>query len=154
MDRPLNLPDIDVPRLLRKHGLHPNKTLGQNFLLDEAALQKVIDSAAVTSQDVVLEIGAGLGSLTRHLAIHAQQVVAVEIDKGLIPALEQVVGQFSNVTVMQGDILALHLAEMLPLPEYLVVANIPYNITSALIDPGCRAQVAGGRIILVVGIIS
>ncbi len=148
MDRPLNLPDIDVPRLLRKHGLHPNKTLGQNFLLDEAALQKVIDSAAVTSQDVVLEIGAGLGSLTRHLAIHAQQVVAVEIDKGLIPALEQVVGQFSNVTVMQGDILALHLAEMLPLPEYLVVANIPYNITSALIRHLLEANLPPRRLVL------
>lgn len=144
------LPEIDVPRLLRQHGLRPNKTLGQNFLLDEAALHKVVDAAMVTHQDVVLEIGAGLGSLTRHLATLTHQVVAVEIDAGLIPALEQVVGQFSNVTIVQGNILSLDLAKLLPQPEYLVVANIPYNITSALIRHLLETSLPPHRLVLTV----
>ncbi len=129
----MSLPGLDVPRLLRQHGLHPNRTLGQNFLVDEIALRQVVEAARVTPQDAVLEIGPGLGSLTRHLALLAQRVVAVEIDASLIPALRQVVGHFPNVTVVQGDILSLNLAQWLPEPDYLVVANIPYNITSALI---------------------
>ncbi len=133
MDRPLSLPPLDGPRLLRQYGLHPNRTLGQNFLVDEAALRQVVEAARVTSQDVVLEIGPGLGSLTRHLAVCAQRVLAVEIDAGLIPALKQVVGQFPNVTVVKGNILSLDLGQWLTEPDYLVVANIPYNITSALI---------------------
>ena len=85
MDHSLNLLELDVPRLLRQYGLHPHKSLGQNFLMDESALQKVIDAAQLTPQDVVLEIGAGLGSLTRHLANIANKVVAVEIDASLDP---------------------------------------------------------------------
>jgi len=133
VDHPVSLPDLVVPRLLRQYGLHPNKTLGQNFLLDESALQKVLQAASLSPQDVVLEVGPGLGSLTRHLAISAQQVVAVEIDSKLVPPLQQVLGQFSNVQVIQGVILSLDLRKLVPVSEYLVVANIPYNITSALI---------------------
>ena len=129
----MSLPGLDVPRLLRQYGLHPNRTLGQNFLVDEAALHQVVETARVTSQDEVLEIGSGLGSLTRLLAVNAQYVVAVEIDAALIPALRQVLGQFPNVTVVQGDILSINLGQWLHQPDYLVVANIPYNITSALI---------------------
>ncbi len=129
----MSLPGLDVPRLLRQYGLHPNRTLGQNFLVDESALRQVVEAARVTPQDAVLEIGPGLGSLTRHLARLAQRVVAVEIDASLIPALQQVVGHFPNVTLVQGDILSLKLEQWLPEPDFLVVANIPYNITSALI---------------------
>jgi 16S rRNA (adenine1518-N6/adenine1519-N6)-dimethyltransferase len=124
---------LDVPYLLRQYGLHPNKTLGQNFLLDEAALQQIISAADITTQDVILEIGSGLGSLTRHLALSARLVVAVEVDANLIPALSKVVGQFSNVQVIQGDILALDLTQLVSQESYLVVANIPYYITSALL---------------------
>jgi 16S rRNA (adenine1518-N6/adenine1519-N6)-dimethyltransferase len=124
---------LDVPHLLRQYGLHPNKTLGQNFLLDETALQQVISAADITTQDVVLEVGAGLGSLTRHLAISARLVVAVEVDANLIPALSNVVGQFSNVKLVQGDILAFDLTQLVSRESYLVVANIPYYITSALL---------------------
>ena len=125
MDRPLNLPNLDIPRLLHQFGLHPDKSLGQNFLLDESALQRVVDAAQVTPQDVVLEIGPGLGSLTRHLATIAHTVVAVEVDAALIPALEQVVGQYSNVQVIKGDILALDPVQLVSQSPYLVVANIP-----------------------------
>lgn len=146
----MNLPSLDVPRLLRQYGLHPNKSLGQNFLLDDAVLEKVVSSARVTGQDVVLEIGPGLGSLTRHLAMHARQVVAVEIDFKLIPVLEDVLGQVPNVTLIHGDILALDPARLVSHSEYLVVANIPYNITSALIRHLLEAGLPPQRLVLTV----
>ncbi len=150
MDCPLSLPNLDVPRLLHQYRLHPKKTLGQNFLLDEHALQQVVEAANLSSQGAVLEIGAGLGSLTRHLALHSRQVVAVEIDSSLIPALRQVIGQFSNVIVVQGDVLAMDLASLVPQPDYMVVANIPYNITSALIRHMLEAPRAPKRLVLTV----
>jgi 16S rRNA (adenine1518-N6/adenine1519-N6)-dimethyltransferase len=150
MDRSLSLPELDVPRLLRQHKLHPNKALGQNFLVDETALQQVIKAAMITPQDDVLEVGPGLGSLTRHLAIHACRVVAVEIDGSLIPVLKQVVGQLENVTIIQGNILSIDLAQILPQPEYLVVANIPYNITSALIRHLLEGVSAPRRLVLTI----
>jgi 16S rRNA (adenine1518-N6/adenine1519-N6)-dimethyltransferase len=146
----MNLPELDVPRLLRQYGLHPHKSLGQNFLLDESALQKVINAAQVTSQDVVLEIGAGLGSLTSHLATIAHTVVAVEIDSSLIPALNQVVGQYANVIVIEGDILALDPVKLVSQSPYLVVANIPYYITSALIRHLLESSIPPHRLVLTV----
>ncbi len=150
MDHSLNLLELDVPRLLRQYGLHPHKSLGQYFLMDESALQKVIDAAQLTPQDVVLEIGPGLGSLTRHLANIAHKVVAVEIDAALIPALEQVVGQFSNVQVVKGDILALDPVQLVSHAPYLVVANIPYYITSALIRHLLESSLSPRRLVLTV----
>jgi 16S rRNA (adenine1518-N6/adenine1519-N6)-dimethyltransferase len=146
----LNLPQLDVPHLLHQYGLHPDKSLGQNFLVDENALQQVIAAAEVTMQDVVLEIGAGLGSLTRHLAVCARWVVAVEVDSGLIPALTQVVGQYSNVRVVKGDILALDPSQLVSRSDYLVVANIPYYITSALIRHLLEANIPPKRLVLTI----
>jgi 16S rRNA (adenine1518-N6/adenine1519-N6)-dimethyltransferase len=130
---PLSLPELDVPHLLRQYGVHPNRSLGQNFLVDGAALREVVDAARLTSQDFILEIGAGLGSLTRLLAVKVGRVVAVEIDRQLLPVLKTVVAAFSNVIVVEGDILSLNPVNLVPASDYLVVANIPYNITSALI---------------------
>jgi 16S rRNA (adenine1518-N6/adenine1519-N6)-dimethyltransferase len=146
--RPLSLPELDVPSLLKQQGLHPRKTLGQNFLVDETALEKVIEAASITPHDLILEIGPGLGSLTRHLAIHAQRVLAVEIDASLIPTLNMVVGRFPNVSVVQGDILSIDLAKLLPQRDYLVVANIPYNITSALIRHLLEGRMPPRRLVL------
>jgi 16S rRNA (adenine1518-N6/adenine1519-N6)-dimethyltransferase len=78
---------ISVPALMRKYGLRPKKSLGQNFLVDAAGLQKVIDAAEISPDDVVLEIGAGLGSLTCCLAETASRVIAVELDAELVPPL-------------------------------------------------------------------
>ena len=144
----MNLPEINVPQLLRQHGLHPNKSLGQNFLQDEAALLQVIEAAEITPQDVVLEIGAGLGSLTRHLAIHAQKVVAVELDSSLIPILKKVLAEARNVQVINGDILDLDLFTTIKEPDYLVVANIPYNITSLLIRHLLESRSPPRRLVL------
>lgn len=148
VDRALNLPQLNVPRLLRQHGLHPNKSLGQNFLQDDTALGQVINAAGIDSQDIVLEIGPGLGNLTRLLAMHAHQVVAVEIDSGLLPILEQVLAGISNVQLIEGNILDFDPAKLIEKPDYLVVANIPYNITSALIRHLLESQSPPRRLVL------
>ncbi|MEW5869679.1 MAG: 16S rRNA (adenine(1518)-N(6)/adenine(1519)-N(6))-dimethyltransferase RsmA [Chloroflexota bacterium] len=129
----MNLPPLDAPGLLRRYGLRPDKRLGQNFLIDQAALQAVTAAAAIQPGDSVLEIGPGLGSLTRCLAAQASRVVAVELDGDLLPPLREALQPFDNVEIIQGDILALNPASLMPASGYLVVANIPYYITSALI---------------------
>lgn len=123
----------DVPQLLKKHGLRPDKSLGQNFLIDRAALQRVVDAAEIRSDETVLEIGPGLGSLTCLLATQARKVIAVELDSQLIPVLHEVLAPFENISLIEGDILKVNLAAILPPEPYLVVANIPYYITSAVI---------------------
>jgi 16S rRNA (adenine1518-N6/adenine1519-N6)-dimethyltransferase len=147
---PLNLPKLDVPRLLKQYGLHPEKSLGQNFLIDEHALQQVVDAAVISTQEVVLEVGPGLGSLTRYLAFYAKSVVAVELDAKLIPPLTLVVGQYPNVRVVEGDILSLDPAQLVSHQDYLVVANIPYYITSALIRHLLEAKLPPARLVLTV----
>ncbi|MGD0879636.1 MAG: rRNA adenine N-6-methyltransferase family protein, partial [Anaerolineales bacterium] len=124
---------MDIPSLLKQFGLRPSKGLGQNFLQDEQALQAIVASADISPSDDVLEIGPGLGNLTRHLALAAHSVTSVELDKALFPALESVIAPFQNVRLVQGDILRMDPADLMKTPGYLVVANIPYYITSALL---------------------
>lgn len=129
---------LNIPALLRRHGLHPRKSLGQNFLVDEDALQLVVSAAGLEGDAVVLEIGPGLGSLTRRLAESARNVVCVELDPALIPVLREVLAPFQNVEIVPGDILRLDPSVLMRAASesrgspYLVVANIPYYITSAL----------------------
>jgi 16S rRNA (adenine1518-N6/adenine1519-N6)-dimethyltransferase len=142
---------LDVRSILRLHNIHPKKRLGQNFLIDEAALAKVAAAAELGPGDTVLEIGAGLGSLTRHLAAVAGRVVAVELDRALLPALEGTLEGFDQVELIQGDILRLDLNSQLGLPDaYKVAANIPYYITSAVIRHLLEARVRPQRIIMTV----
>ena len=122
-----------VSAILKKHGLKPDKNLGQNFLTDPTILEKICSIAGVTEQDLVLEIGAGLGHLTAQLAGSARQVIAVELDNRLIPPLKEALLSFSNVQIIQGDILQLDPSDILQENDYLVVANIPYYITSRII---------------------
>ena len=124
---------LDVTALLRQYDLRPSKKLGQNFLQDEQALQKITEIADIQVQDTILEIGPGLGGLTRHLALAARQVVAVELDESLFPALRTVLAPYANVRLIHADILKLRSADLVTAPDYLVVANIPYYITSALL---------------------
>ena len=144
----MTLKALDVPGLLRSQGLTPRKGLGQNFLLDPVVLDKVVNAAGVTAEDAVLEIGPGLGSLTRHLARAARQVTAVEIDGNLIPLLQQVLAAEPNVRVIHGDILELDPAEIMGGDPYLVVANIPYYITSAILRHLLDSQNRPQRLVL------
>jgi len=128
----VRLAPLSAQALLRQHGLRPKKSLGQNFLVDEGWLQRIVQAAGVGAQDEVLEIGAGLGSLTRHLALAAARVCAVELDGRLMGVLQQTLAEFRNVRLVQGDILEMNPGEWLQSSGYLVAANIPYYITSAL----------------------
>jgi 16S rRNA (adenine1518-N6/adenine1519-N6)-dimethyltransferase len=147
---PPALPPLDIRTLLRRYDLRPDSRLGQNFLEDEAALRTIVDSAEILGGETVLEIGPGLGSLTRRLAQKAQRVVAVELDERLLPALEAVLSSFDNVRLVQGDILELNPADLAPAQDYPVVANIPYYITSALIRHLLEGERPPDRIVLTI----
>lgn len=120
-------------KLLEKYHLRPHKGLGQNFLSDDTVLAGIVDAAGIPKHTAVLEVGPGLGSLTRHLAERAERVVAVELDKDLIPVLRKEFSDCPNVEIIQGDILEFHPDEYFANGEYYVAANIPYYITSAVI---------------------
>jgi 16S rRNA (adenine1518-N6/adenine1519-N6)-dimethyltransferase len=145
-----DLPSLNVTQLLRNYGIRPNKRLGQNFLVDPSALAKVLEAAEIDTDASVLEIGPGLGSLTRLLARRARRVVAVELDENLLPPLYQVLAPYSNVEIVQGDILAHDPARLMGAAGYRVVANIPYYITSALIRHLLEARLKPQRLVLTV----
>jgi len=154
----------DIPRLLKQFGLRPKKSLGQNFLVDEQALDQIVRAAEVNADDTVLEIGPGLGGLTQHLADAAQRVIAVEIDRNLIAPLHSALADRTNVEIIQGDILQLDPASLLQpttrlldyettkLTGYKVVANIPYYITSAIIRHLIESSVRPKLLVLTVQI--
>jgi 16S rRNA (adenine1518-N6/adenine1519-N6)-dimethyltransferase len=121
--------------------------LGQNFLVDEAALARVTAAAEIQADEAVLEIGPGLGALTRHLVAAARHVVAVELDQTLIPVLREQLGGQTHVTLVHGDILEQDLAALITAP-YCVVANIPYYITSAVVRHVLEADVRPRRVVL------
>lgn len=127
----------DLKRLLQTHGLHLTRKLGQHFLVDRTHLLRVVETASVGPDDAVLEIGPGVGTLTLELARRAARVVAVELDRGLLPVLGGVLAPFPHAVVVHADALKLDfgalLSERLGDGRCKVVANIPYNITSPLI---------------------
>lgn len=144
------IPPLNVPALLKQHGLRANKKLGQNFLQDPFALDSITSAAEIAATDTVLEIGPGLGSLTRHLARSAQQVIAVELDQELIPPLKTVTAEYDNITIIHGDILKLSPKDLIQESDYLVVANIPYYITSAIIRHLLENETKPRRIVLTI----
>jgi len=146
----MNLPPLNTSALLREHGLRADKGLGQNFLQDLTALEKIVAAAEIQPDDLVLEIGPGLGSLTRYLALAAKAVTAVELDPDLIPVLETVLAPYPNTRVIQGDILQFSPAALMGADDYLVVANVPYYITSAIIRHLMETSPRPRRIVLTV----
>ena len=124
--------------VLKKYGFSFSKRYGQNFLIDVHVLDKIIAAAEITKDDVVLEIGPGIGTLTQALAENAGQVFAVEIDDALIPILENdTLAEYDNVTVIHNDILKVDLKalseEKCGGKPFKVVANLPYYITTPII---------------------
>jgi len=146
----LTLAPLPVQSILKDYGLHPKKGLGQNFLVDDTYLQRIVEAAGVGPLDEVLEIGAGLGSLTRYLASAAGRVCAVEMDGRFMAVLKKVLKDFSNVTLVNADILEMDPGEWMGKSGYLVVANIPYYITSALIRHLLEARLKPGRMTLTI----
>ena len=123
--------------VIEKHHFNFQKKFGQNFLVDSNILDKIIESAQITKEDCVLEIGPGIGTMTQRLAEEAREVVAVEIDKNLIPVLRDTLSACHNVTVINADILKLDLNQIVEEHNHgrpvKVVANLPYYITTPII---------------------
>ena len=115
---------------LDRHAVRPDKSLGQNFVIDPNTIRKIVEIAAVSSHDRVLEIGAGAGSLTLGLAAVAARVVAVEYDRRLLPVLREVLVDAANVDVVEAD--ALHL-DFASTDASRLVANLPYNIATSVV---------------------
>ena len=123
--------------VLQKYQFHFQKKFGQNFLIDTHVLDKIIRAADITKDDFVLEIGPGIGTMTQYLACAAREVTAVEIDKALIPILEDTLSDYDNVTVINEDILKVDIAALAEEKNggkpIKVVANLPYYITTPII---------------------
>ena len=124
--------------ILKKYDFMFQKRFGQNFLIDTHVLEKIIKSAEITKEDLVLEIGPGIGTMTQYLCENAREVIAVEIDKNLIPILENdTLAEYDNVTVINEDILKLDLNKLVAERNHgnriKVVANLPYYITTPII---------------------
>lgn len=136
MDNKLGNPKNTI-EVLNKYKFVFQKKFGQNFLIDTHVLDKIILAADITKEDFVLEIGPGIGTLTQYLCENAREVVAVEIDKMLIPILEDTLSEYDNVTVINEDILKLDLNELVRERNHdkpiKVVANLPYYITTPII---------------------
>jgi 16S rRNA (adenine1518-N6/adenine1519-N6)-dimethyltransferase len=141
---------LNIADLLKQYRLHANKRLGQNFLQDPYALEKIVQAADIRPSDTVLEIGPGLGSLTRHLASHADKVIAVELDEKLFPPLEANIAPYQNIQLVHGDILGIEPKEIIDQKDYLVVANIPYYITSAVIRHLLETNPRPRRVVLTI----
>jgi 16S rRNA (adenine1518-N6/adenine1519-N6)-dimethyltransferase len=134
--QPLTSPRV-VKELMARYGVSFKKGLGQNFLIDRNILVKIIKAAELDREDVVLEIGAGIGTLTRELANAAKQVVAIEIDSRLFPILDETLSGCSNVKLIQGDVLKLDIKQLVRQyfggQPFKVVGNLPYYITTPVL---------------------
>ena len=141
-----------IKDLLRQLDLKPKKRLGQHFLIDEEALNSIISAAALTSEDIVVEVGPGLGILTRRLAEQTAKVIAVELDPRLVSILKRSLGSFSNVSIIHGDILKIALSQLLEglAQNYKVVANLPYYITSPVLRHFLEASLKPSLMVVMV----
>lgn len=123
--------------VLQKYNFNFQKKYGQNFLIDTRVLEKIINAADITKVDFVLEIGPGIGTMTQYLCEHAGKVVAVEIDRNLIPILEDTLSAYKNVEIIQQDILKMNINQLVEERNQgkpiKVVANLPYYITTPII---------------------
>jgi len=144
------IPALDAAAVLKRFNIRADKSLGQNFLQDVSALENIALAAEIQEDDCVLEIGPGLGSLTRYLAVSAKEVTAIELDPDMLPPLRAVLKPHQNARVVHGDILKTAVSEIIRKPDYLVVANIPYYITSAVIRHLLESDPKPRRIVLTI----
>lgn len=138
---------MNAQTLLKKYGLVAKKSLGQNFLTDDKVLARIADAAQLSPDMGVMEIGPGLGALTRQLATRAGRVVCVEIDQHLLPVLSETLAEFDNITILHADALTLNWQEMQQThfdgKPFALCANLPYYITSPLL----MAALEGGAVV-------
>lgn len=127
----------DTMQILKKYQIHANKKLGQNFLIEDKIVKKTIESADVTDQDLIIEIGPGLGTLTKELLHRAKKVIAIELDEKMIPILQERFFLYPNLEILQKDILKVNIKELIEkqkdIKKVKIVANLPYYITTPII---------------------
>lgn len=141
---------LQAQGLLRRYGLKPRKSLGQNFLINEGARELILNAAGLEDSDEVLEIGPGLGALTQSLVDRARRVVSVELDPSLYAILQDMLGARQNLDLIQGNFLDIEMSDLGLDPGFVVVANIPYNITSAIIRKVMESEARPARAVLTV----
>lgn len=152
---------IDTKGIMKKFNVRPVKSLGQNFLTDDSVIERIIDAADIRDTDLILEIGAGLGNMTAELASRAGHVVAVELDRRLIPVLNENLRDFKNVSILNRDVLQLDIdREVLGIPAMIesgfkpgafkVVANLPYYITTPVIMNLLENDISAERMVFMV----
>ena len=142
----------EIKRLLKKYNIRPSRRLGQNFLVDEKIFSKIIETANLSENDVVLEVGPGIGNLTVELAKSVKKVIAVEKDQDLVRILKELLDcwKVRNVRIVEGDIRKIENCKLKIENCYKVVANIPYYLTSPLIRKFLEASNAPKEMILMV----
>lgn len=139
-----------IKTLLKRYNLLPQKKLGQNFLVAKNVFKLIIKSANLRPKDIVLEIGPGIGNLTLELVKKVKKIIAIEKDKKLIKILKEVLKNFTNVKIIQGDILKTNINSKLLTKNYKIVANLPYYIVSPIIRKFLESQNPPRQMILMV----
>lgn len=147
-------PDLSDPRvvrrLLRQHDVRPNKGFGQHLLVDRDALAALVAAAELAPDDAVLEVGAGMGVLTAALAERAGRVVTVEMEREILPLLRETIARFTNVEIIEGDLLLIKPGDVFGAQPYKVVANLPYYITGPALRHFLDAARRPERIVVMV----
>lgn len=150
----MNKPIIASPQvtnhILHRFKLRADKKLGQNFLIDETVVQRIVEAAELTPEDTVLEVGPGIGTLTQGLAESGANVVAVELDKRLLPVLDVTLEGYDNVRIVNGDILQVDIMEQVQKPDFKCCANLPYYITTPIIFAILEKRLPMERLVVMV----
>lgn len=133
MDKPIIASPQVTNHILHRFKLRADKKLGQNFLIDENIVRNIVAAAELTNTDTVLEVGPGIGTLTQGLAESGANVVAVELDKRLLPVLDTTLEGYDNVRIVNGDILQVDIMQTVGASDFKVCANLPYYITTPII---------------------
>lgn len=133
MDKPIIASPQVTNHILHRFKLRADKKLGQNFLIDENIVRNIVAAAELSDKDTVLEVGPGIGTLTQGLAESGAAVVAVELDKRLLPVLDTTLEGYDNVRIVNGDILQVDIMQTVGVDEFKVCANLPYYITTPII---------------------
>lgn len=150
----MNKPIIASPQvtnhILHRFKLRADKKLGQNFLIDESVVRRIVEAAELTNEDTVLEVGPGIGTLTQGLAESGANVVAVELDKRLLPVLDVTLEGYDNVRIVNGDILQVDIMEQVQKPDFKCCANLPYYITTPIIFAILEKRLPMERLVVMV----
>ena len=133
MDKPIIASPNVTQHILHRFKLRADKKLGQNFLIDHSVVQRIVEAAELSDKDTVLEVGPGIGTLTQGLAESKAEVVAVELDKRLLPVLATTLEGYDNVRIVNGDILKVDIMAEVGQKEFKCCANLPYYITTPII---------------------